>query len=403
LRIALLSALADPHGGSATSPGERPAFRRFAGKSVLAHQIDCAAHLGCTRILCLASGIGPDLGAAKSYSERAGLRVDVVDSLARLAAQVSTDDEVVVIADGVLPDRNAMVEALAQRAGVLAFPEDPALALGFERLDATRAWSGVLRTRGDAVARLADLPPDSDMASALLRISLQLGVSVSELGTTPLEERTWQRRADRQAGPEIEWRWITRQVSPAPFIAPGLALAERIGLRWAHDAGGGRWARVPHVVAAIAGALAILALLAGWPLAGLLVVLGGSAALAIAGMFDRVEALGARPRAAGPLMRIAGLLRDGLMVVALAGLLLLVPGWLSWLLPVLLLGVLHLGELSAPERLRALFGDRILQVALLAGAAYWGWTTVALAMLTMVGLAALLWTSRSAAARLTAN
>lgn len=403
MRIALLSALADPHGASATSPGERPAFRRFAGKSVLAHQVDCAAHLGCTRILCLASGMGPDLGAAKSYAERAGLRVDIVDSLPRLASQVSADDEVVFIADGVLPDRAAMVEALAGRAGVLAFPEDPALALGFERLDATRAWSGVARTRGDAVARLADLPPDCDMASSLLRIALQMGAGVSELDTTPLEERTWQRRADRQAGRDIEWRWITRQVSPAPFTAPGLALAERVGLRWAHDAGGGRWGRAPHVVAAIAGALAVLALLAGWPLASLGSLLAASVSIAIAGMFDRVEALGARPRAKGPLIAIAGLLRDGLTVAALSNLVFLVPSWLGWLIPIVMMGLLHLGALSAPPRFRALFGDRILLLVALAAVAYWGWTVVGIAAVTVLGLAALLWSSRPRPAQLTAD
>ena len=402
LRIALLSALADPHGATATSPGERPAFRRFAGKSVLAHQVDCAAHLGCTRILCLAAGMGPDLGAAKSYAERAGLRVDIVDTLPRLASQVSADDEVVAIADGVLPDRTALVDAIAQRAGVLAFPEDPALALGFERLDATRAWSGVLKTRGDAVARLADMPSDSDMASTLLRIALQMGVGVVELDIAPLKERTWQRRADRQAGPDIEWRWITRQVSPAPFVAPGMALAERIGLRWAHDAGGGRWARAPHVVTAIAGAVAILALLAGWPLAALLSLLATSISIAIARIFDRVEALGARPRDRGSLMTVAGLLRDGLVIVALAQLVFVVPGWLAWLLPIVMLAVLHLGEITAPVRFRSLFGDRILLLIVLVAAAYWSWATVAILTAIALGLGALLWASK-ATARITAD
>lgn len=402
MRIALLSALADPHGATATSPGERPAFRRFAGKSVLAHQVDCAAHLGCSRIVCLASGMGPDLGAAKTYAERAGLRVDVVDTLPRLASQVSAADEVVLIADGVLPDRSAMIDTLAHRPGVLAFPENPALSLGFERLDATRAWSGVLRTRGDTVARLADMPPDCDMASTMLRIALQSGAEVFELDPVTLEEGTWQRRADRRVGPDIEWRWITRQVCPAPFVAPGLALAERVGLRWAHDAGGGRWARAPHVMAAITGALAILALLAEWPLAALGALLAESIAIAVAGIFDRVEQLGARPRTRSATLTLAGLLRDGLAVVALSNLIFIVPGWLGWLLPLTMFAVLFLGETTASSGLRAAFGDRITLLTGLCAAAYLGWTAYAVAAVITLGLGTLLWKARTAA-RLTAD
>ena len=411
MRIALLSALADPSGkpgasiGTSTgiNGGERPAFRRFAGKSVLSHQIDCAAHLGCVRILCLASGIGPDLGLAKSYAERAGLRFDVVDSILRLTGQVTADDEVILLADGILPDRAAVVSALAQRPAVLAFPADPALELGFERLDATHAWSGALRTRGDSVARLADLPSDCDLASSLLRIALQAGARVTELDPATLVEGTWQRRVDRRASTDVEWRWITRQVNPAPFAAPLRALVERIGLRWAHEAAGGRWARAPHVAALIAGALAALGALAGWPVAGLGALLAASGAMAMAGIFDRVEALGARPRRAGPVLTIAGWLRDGLLVALLTMLVLTVPAWLGIVLPLLLIGLLRLGEASTGPRLAALSGDRILLLAGLIPIAYLGWTAPTLSALALLVLASLLWTARTAPAQLTAD
>ena len=394
MRIALLSALADPPGNIGASAGERPAFRRFAGKSVLSHQIDCAAHLGCTRVLCLATGIGPDLGMAKAYAERAGLRFDVVDSVLRITGHVTADDDIILIADGILPDRAAAVSALTKHAGVLAFPDEPALELGFERLDATRAWSGALRTRGDGVARLADLPADCDLASSLLRIALQSGARVTELDPALLAEGTWQRRVDRRTSADIEWRWITRQVNPAPFAAPGRALTERIGLRWSQDAGGGRWARAPHVTAFAAGALSLLALLAGWPVAALAILLAGTLALAIAAIFDRVEGLGARPRAVGRAMAIAGWLRDALLVAILAALVVTVPGWLEPVLPLVSIGLLRLGEASAGPRLAALFGDRILLLAGLIPIASRGWTAVALSALALMALAALSWAAR---------
>lgn len=403
MRLALLSALADQTGRLGGSAGERPAFRRFAGKTVLMHQIDCAAHLGCARVLCLANGPGPDLGAAKVYAERAGLRFEVVDSLVRLTGLVTADDEVILIADGVLPDCAALVGALAQRPAVLAFPTEPALSLGFERLDATRAWSGALRTRGESVARLADLPADCDLASTLLRIALQMGAGVVEIDPAPLAEGTWQRRVDRRTAAETEWRWITRQVQPASFAAPGLALAERIGLRWAHDLGGGRWARAPHLAALVAGVLATLAGLASWPLAGLGLLLLASLALAVAGIFDRVEGIGARPRGRGWLMPAAGWLRDGLLAGLLALLIAAEPGWIRAFLPLALVGVLRLGEATGRPPLRALFGDRILLLSGLLGAAWLGWTGAAVAALTIAAIAALFAQSLAPAGRLTAD
>ena len=393
MRLALLSALAGPLGSEGASPGERPAFRRFAGKSVLARQIDCAAHLGCERVLCLAAALGPDLGAAKAHAERAGLRFDIVETIPRLQASVTAEDEIILVEDGVLPDQALLVEGLAERPTVLAFPAEPALALGFERLDASRAWSGALRTRGDSVARLADLPDDCDLASSLLRIALQAGACIVELDPAPLAEGTWQRRVDRQSAQATEWRWVMRQVRPAPFAAPGRALVERLGLRWAHDAAGGRWARVPHGAAFAAGSLAALAAFTRWPVLGLSLLLAASCALAVAAIFERVEALGTPPRKAGLAMAAAGVVRDGLLVALVSLQIMTVPGWLGIVLPALLIGLLWLGEAIAGPRVRALFGDRILLLGMVIPIAYLGWNTIAMAALSLLALSVLLWTA----------
>lgn len=403
MRLALLSALAGPPGTSGTSAGERPAFRRFAGKSVLAHQLDCAAHLGCERALCLAASLGPDLSAAKAHAEHVGLRFDIAESPFRLLAQVAAHDEVVLIADGILPDQAVLIENLSGGSAVLAFPEEPALEQGFERLDATRAWSGALRTRGDTVARLADLPPDCDIASSLLRLALQTGARVVELDPAPLVEGTWQRRVDRQSAQVKEWRWVMRQVRPASFAAPGRALADRIGLRWAHDAAGGRWRHAPHGVALAAGALAAAAGFGGWPVLGLGMLLLASSALTVAAVFDRVAALGAPPRKRGPGMAMAGLLRDGLLAALISMQVMTVPGWLGLVLPVVLIALLWLGEAIGGPRTRALFGDRILLIAAFIAPAYLGWNTIAVTALVVLALGWLLWTVKDPRKQLTAD
>lgn len=401
MRLAILSALADPFGHAGASVGERPAFRRFAGKSVLAHQIDCAAHLGCDRVICLSGALGPDMGAARTYAGRAGVRFDLVDTILRLSGLVTADDEVIVLADGVLPDRAALVRLLSERSGVVAFPAEPALALGFEGIDAERAWSGALRMRGAGVARLADLAPDCDLASSLLRIALQSGVRVVELDAAVVADGTWQRRVERQSAAEAEKRWLTRQVQPASFAAPGLAVADRMGLRWAHDAGGGRWARVPHLAALATGVLASVAGLASWPLVGLILLLMTSFALAVADVFDRVETLGAPPRESGLAMPAARWLRDGLLVGLLALLTAADPGWLRVALPLMMVAMLRLGAAKSRPPLGELYSDRIALLVILLAAAWQGWLAPVVAAIILLGLGEMLWAGRAQRVQIT--
>lgn len=404
MRIALLSALAEPNEADADSESERPAFRRFAGKTVLTHQIDCALQLGCSRALVRGSETAPELRSAKAYAERAGMRFDALGSHAHLAAQVTANDEVLLIADGVLPEHVVVLETLGTGPGVLAFPSEPALDRGFERIDATRAWSGVLRTRGDCVARLADLPADCDLASSLLRIALQAGGQIRDIGAAPLIEGAWLRKVDQRTTADGAWRWVMRHVQPAAFTAPGRAVAERLGLRLARDLAGGRWARAPHAAAAAGGALASLTLFLDRPIASLLALLAAQFALACAAVFERVEATGAPPRPPNRWLTAGALIGDALLVVALARMVATVPGWLSWFLPLMALGVLVQGSAGGARDLRPLFADRISLLLILLPLAYAGWTTAAVAGLMAAALAALLWAAlRSKAKRLTAD
>ena len=403
MRLAILSALAEPSGPAGGGATERPAFRRFAGKSVLTHQIDCAAHLECGRVICVATGAGPELSSARTYAERSGMRFDVVGSNLQLASQITADDDVVLIADGVLPDRGALVKALASRPGVIAFPADPALTLGFERLDADRAWSGALRMRGAGVAKLADLPADCDLSSSLLRIALQSGVAIADLDAGPVTAKAWQRRVDRNSTSDAELHWIARQIQPAPFTAPGLALSERVALRWVRDAGGGKWSRAPHIVALLAGVLAIAAAFGFWPLAGLAMLLAASISLSIASVFDRVEDLGAPPRTAVPTVRPGALLLDSAMIVILAKLIDAQPAWISAMLPASMVGLLMLVAVLAPHPVRAVFGDRIVLLIIMLAAGWFGWTALTVAAVSLTTLGVLLWFAQKQHVRLTTD
>lgn len=385
MRLAIFSALAENPDRS----GERLAFRRFAGRSVLAHQIDCAAQLGCEKVIVLATGLGHELLTAQRHCERAGMRFQPIDGISGLSSTVTADDTVLLIADGVLPDRQILVDKLATHPAILSFPADDTVGLGYERIDSRFAWSGALRTRGERIARLMDLPSDIDMASALLRVSLQAGTRIVPLDSALVFEGIWQRRVDRNADPEIERRWLRHHVAPAPFFAPGLAIAERTGMRLAHDISGSRWERAPLLVSLSMAGAAALSGIFGHAAIGLGIAWIAMVALAVSGVFDRVARVG---KVGDPKPRFLPALRMGADGLILYLLTLSIPaelGWLRVFVPVILLGLLRLGEWQGARGWRAIYGDRILLLAVLVPFALTGHSMLACAVLALIVLASL--------------
>ena len=341
--------------------------------------------------------------AARTYARRAGMRFETAENILKLMGLVTADDDVVVLADGLLPDCTALVAALGERPAVAAFSADAALPLGFERIDAERAWSGALRTRGAAVAGLAGLPPDCDLASSLLRIALQMGGRIANLDETRLADGVWQRRVQRTPAADAEKRWLSRQVQPAPFTAPGVALADRMALRWAQDAGGGRWARAPHLTAAMMGAGALIAGLTDLPLVGLGLLLAASFALAVSRVFDRVETLGAPPRRTGLALPIAQWSVDGLLIVLLTLLIDATPDWLRLALPLMMVAALRLAAGNSTAALRALHSDRIALNAVLLVSASQGWVAPVVVAITLLALGGMLWAEQAERVQITAD
>lgn len=394
MRIAILTALAeDPD-----QRGRKRAFRIFAGRTILSHQLDCAIDLGCESVACLVGGLGQDVIACQHRAEAVGVRFQAIEDLCRLSGLVKAGDDVFVIADGLLPSAEEAVGQLAERPAVLTFPIDPALRLGFERIDGERAWAGMLRTRGQAVERLSDLPPDADAASALLRIALQAGSRQTPLDPALLANGDWLQRADQATILAREKRWISEQVSPVSFAAPGLATAERIGGRLARDIVGTRFERVPLFAAVGAGVLAGLLAVIGKPLVALSLGTIMAALLPLAGVVQR---LGRAPRNRARRFGVDATLRAGadLLLVALVGLNMPVqgPDWLRLFIPTILFGLLRLGEhltlhsetRGRPASWHALYADRIVLLALLLPAAFFGIAQFACAALSLLVLGSL--------------
>jgi hypothetical protein len=394
LRIAILTALAeDPE-----HKGRKRAFRMFAGRSILSHQLDCAIDLDCESIVCLVGGLGQDVIACQHRAEAAGVRFQSIEDIRRLSGLVKADDDVFVIADGLLPLVDEAVRLLGERAAILTFPVEPALALGFERMDGESAWAGLLRTRGHSVEKLSALPPDADAASALLRIALQSGTRQAPLDPTFLANGDWLQRADQATMLLREKRWISGRVSPVSFAAPGLATAERVGSRLARDIVGTRLERVPLFAAVGTGVLAALLAALGKPLVALTLGTVMAALLPLAGVVQR---LGRMSRNRTRRFGINASLRAGadLLLVALIASTIPVdgPAWLRLFVPAILFGLLRLGEqltLDPEEQGRgaswhALYADRISLLALLLPAAFFGIVQPVCAVLALLVLGSL--------------
>lgn len=382
MRTALLSALPELRKANE----DRPAFRRFAGKSVLAHQIDCAALLNCQKVVCLVTGLGQEIAAARQHAQRAGLRFESVGKIVELARVVTAADELLVLADGVLPDRVSLTKTFAEGRAIPSFPSEDAIPLGFERIDATRAWSGAMLIPGASISRLMDMPADCNVASSLLRIALQGGTPVIDADPAIIQHGNWLSRVEYGASEINQWHWITSQVRPASFRAPILAMIERIGLRLAHDVGGGRWRQLPLIGSALALAFSALAALTGSITVGFSALLFATAAMAIWDIFRRVRALGSVSGGTSRLKPVLSSTRDILLTIIVAIGLETIPGWLGWFLAIMAMASIYLASVSSSRPWHESFTDWPLVLMLLLAGWSFGFLLETVAGLALLGI-----------------
>lgn len=384
MRVALLSTL-----DMQTAPGHvRGPFRLFAGSRIIERQVDLALAMGCETIACLVEGVGREVVEAQRRAERAGARFVALQQSRPLSGLVAAADELLVIAAGSLPD-DGVVLRRAARPAVLVFAAQDAVARGYERIDAEFAWSGVLLTHGANVERLAELPPDTDVIAALLRIALQSGVRIQPIEKRLLDDGLWHLSPTDSELEEREARWISTHAAPAPFTAPGLAISERIGARLARDMLGGKSARIPAVAAALAGCGALVLGMAGHALPalgfGVLMAMLGAAGETVERIANAGQ-LGARRSA---LSKAVDWMLDPVLAVLIA---LASPEDVEWLrlfVPVVLFGLLRLAELRGGGKWRDSYRDRIALAVLLLPAAFLGVVQPFVALLTLIVLASL--------------
>lgn len=263
---------------------------RVGGVSVAQEQLAVALALNCERVFCLAAGMGPDVLALQHLAERAGARFQIIPGPRALLGQLTANDELIVLADGLFASVSEAQALLEPGPAVLVQPVEGGLEAGFERIDQTLASGGALRLPGRLVERLADLPGDWDVFSALQRIALQAGVAQRPLSPSGQANGFWTLLRNDSEAHAIEPQWIRRRTRQLRPFNPSRWLAQllvrRFGPALLHAGSGARF------IAGSAGVLALLALGMGWfgwpgpalAAAGLAWVTGEAA-----GLLDRVE------------------------------------------------------------------------------------------------------------------
>lgn len=389
MRVALLSMIE-------IAPGDGGNVLRsllpFGGSTVARVQLELALRLRCQRIICLADSMPPGAIALQHWAEKGGAEFHVIASRRNLPSLVHASDELLVLADGVLPLAEEAVAILDKGNAVLALPVEAGLAAGFERIDLNHAWAGGLAVPGALAERLFELPEDADIVSSLLRISLQARIAPYLLPDSVLAEARWAMVLSLGDARLCERAWMRRQALSVDPLAPGRWLAGRL----VAGSGPRLMQRGMRAITLALGAL-LIAGLACWAVlvqfvaAGLVLFALAAFALETALSLRRLERRGQDPVGA----RLEGLrwLLDGvlaaILTVAMVG---------SWpdrsFSPVILLGLANLLPRLSACRWIGPVEDRALLALSLAVTASFGRLSAALQLIALVLLACCLFAAR---------
>lgn len=359
----------------------------LAGKTVARRQLDFALAAGCDQIFVLGDGASAEAIALRHAAEAAGARFQAISTGHGLLGAVGATDELLVLAPGLLPESVAALEELQHGNAVLVMAAGPAVAAGFERIDLERAWAGALVVRGRLVERLAELLPESEPASALLRIALQARLSERRLPEQDLADGSWSIVGDGEDSTQREREWIERHVPEVAPYAPTVRLADfalrRAAVRLLSQVRAGL-ALAGGSAALLAGAVASAVL--GWPVVAFALVALAAVVTEFGMRFARLRDAPLRQREARgswlpPLAVDLALTACGILAIG---------GTLAHRLfpPLVLLGLLHAKSSGQGAHLLDLPRDRALLALILAVGAALGFTEQAIMLAALVLLAA---------------
>ncbi len=343
---------------------------RVGGATLARHQLALVLAAGCQRIACLSRAIGPDVIELQHAAERAGASFHVIGGAHGLSGLVAAADEVMVVAEGLLPTAGDALRLIDGPPAVLVQPSEVGIPAGYERIDLNHASAGLMVIPGRLADRLMELPGDADPASALMRIALQAGVAMRPVPDEIRQGGRWLMVRNEAEAHEAEGSWMTRHTAraaatPGPFLAR--TLVRQFGPALLH---GGQSSLIGTGMAAVLAGLGLAIAWFGWGTPGLL--LGGASWVLHRGsaMLDEVrrEAL-AQPAAPGWREVAFGLVFDVVIAAILVFAVPALPGQSALgrcFAPVMLIGLLRLLPRSFPSGWTIWAEDRLVLCLLLA-------------------------------------
>lgn len=372
LRVAVLTMLE----ASAAGRSRPSAYQRIGGFTVARQQAMLALEMGCERVVCLATGLTPELIEIQHLVEARGAQFHVISRAAALVGLVSAVDEVIVLDDSLFASIGPAVELLEQGQVVLVQPIEAGLAAGFERIDINHAYGGAMRLPGRLVERLAEMPGDCDAGSTLLRIALQSGIRQKSIPRPDQDVLFWTKIRGEDEAHALEPLWIrqrTREegaLSLSGFLA--LTAVRRFGPALLHAGSG---SRMLIIAASITVLLAVGAGWLGLATLGLALIALAWLLRVSAGMLDRIE----RDRPAPALwlngMNLFGVAVDIALILLTAWGTQMHPGqhFIDRLFPpFMLIAILRILPRLVGPRWSAWLNDRMLLALVLAAAVLTG-------------------------------
>ena len=286
MRVALLS-LTDAIAGE---PQGLRGYLTIGGRPLARHQLGLALALGCTRIIVVTEALTGEVIALQHATEAAGARFHVIAHAHALLPLVTAEDELFVLADGLLVLPDAALARLEEGPGVLALPVEAGVAAGFERIDINHAFAGMIRMPGRLVAGLGELPPEWNAHAALLRLAVQGRVPMRLLPEALLADGRWVVVRNEDEAQAVEPVWLRLHTASAHVRSPGEWIAgqlvHRVGPALLH-AGTRPW------VVAMGGVVALLLAVGSgwfdWPTAGFGLLALAWVLVRVAALMTRIE------------------------------------------------------------------------------------------------------------------
>ncbi len=168
MKLALISLAKDDLDGN----GPIALLPLFAG-TLLDLQIRAAQRFGCEKFIFLCPVTHGALLQKIDEMKQQGLDAEYVRTPSDLVQYASDQDQLVYIADGILPNEE-IIDQLSGPAQELLFTVLHAEEYQeFERIDLNQRWLGIVSLNASRLSAMIDIPDDWEVGSALLRTAVQ--------------------------------------------------------------------------------------------------------------------------------------------------------------------------------------------------------------------------------------